>query len=150
MPGGVEAFILEKGEKIAIQASDKIWQETHLSAILRAIHYDLYDDRVSSFAGVRKFDPIPNRKSEEIFLELAAAFFFKGPSLGGGPMISTPSISFNHLSDGIMKYFSNSCRNNQSPLFFEKMFEINREVGPILAKSYLESGIFSIKFQIKK
>jgi hypothetical protein len=59
-----------------------IWQETYISALLRAIRYA--DDPSYRLAGYRKMDPITTPEAEQKFLEAAEAVFFKGkrqPSL---------------------------------------------------------------------
>lgn len=60
------------------EATPAIWQETYLSAILRAIRYA--DDASYRLAGYRKLDPITSVEGELKFLEAAEALFFKGPS----------------------------------------------------------------------
>ena len=58
------------------EATPEIWQETYISAILRAILYS--DDVNYRLYGIRKLDPIPNIEAEEHFLESAEQLFFKG------------------------------------------------------------------------
>ena len=53
-----------------------MWQETFLSACVRAILFA--DDGNYRIAGYRKLDPIPNVASEARFLEAAHNLFEKG------------------------------------------------------------------------
>ena len=57
-------------------ATPEIWQETALSAILRAILYA--DDANYRLMGYRKLDPITTPESELRFLQVAEALFEKG------------------------------------------------------------------------
>jgi hypothetical protein len=58
-------------------ATPEIWQETYVSALLRAIIYS--DDATYWLDAYRKLDPITSREGELRFLQAAAALFFKGP-----------------------------------------------------------------------
>lgn len=58
------------------EATPAIWQETYVSALLRAIRYA--DDANYRLAGFRKMDPITTPDAEVRFLQAAEALFFKG------------------------------------------------------------------------
>jgi len=58
------------------ECTTEIWQETYLSALLRAILYA--DDPNYRLVGFRKLDPITSREGEIRFLQAAEALFFKG------------------------------------------------------------------------
>lgn len=58
-------------------ASPEIWQETYVSAILRAILYS--DDPTYWVDAYRKLDPITTPETEIRFLQAAEALFLKGP-----------------------------------------------------------------------
>ena len=55
-----------------------MWQETYVSALLRAILYS--DDATYFLDAYRKLDPIPSPESEIHFLQAAEALFSKGQS----------------------------------------------------------------------
>ena len=57
-------------------ASPEIWQETYVSAILRAILYS--DDPTYWVDAYRKLDPITTPETEIRFLQAAEALFLKG------------------------------------------------------------------------
>lgn len=57
-------------------ATPEIWQETYVSALLRAIIYS--DDATYWLDAYRKLDPITSREGELRFLQAAAALFLKG------------------------------------------------------------------------
>jgi hypothetical protein len=59
-----------------LEPTPTIWQETYVSALLRAIRYA--DDPSYRLAGYRKLDPITTPEAEQKFLEAAEAVFFKG------------------------------------------------------------------------
>lgn len=54
----------------------EIWQETYLSAILRAVLYG--DDPTYWLEAYRRLDPITTREGEVRFLEAAEALFSQG------------------------------------------------------------------------
>jgi len=60
------------------EATPQMWQETYLSAILRAIRYA--DDASYRLAGYRKLDPITTIEAESRFLKAAEDLFFQGMS----------------------------------------------------------------------
>lgn len=75
IPGGVQAYAIDlRGDRH--EATPAIWQETYLSALLRAIHYA--DDPNYRLAGYRKLDPITTPEGESRFLQCAEALFHKG------------------------------------------------------------------------
>lgn len=113
----------------------EIWQETYLSAILRAILYA--DDPNYALQGYRKLEPISTTDSELRFLQAAEALFAKGWQLGSEPEIQVATSVSNHLTSGIMKYFGDSLRYDQAANLFEKMTVREPEVSSLLARSYV-------------
>jgi hypothetical protein len=61
---------------ISMEPTPAMWQETYVSALLRAIRYA--DDPSYRLAGYRKLDPITTPEAEQRFLEAAEAVFFRG------------------------------------------------------------------------
>lgn len=134
IPGGVESYVVDaRGEKH--EATPEMWQETYISALLRAILYS--DDANYRLAGFRKIDPIPNIEAEAHFLEAAEALFFKGWQLGSDPEIQVATVVSNHLTTGIMKYFSENFRYERAVNLFEKLYLKDPEVASLLAQSYI-------------
>ena len=79
IPGGVESYCIdERGDKRV--ASDGLWLETFLCAVLRAYSYadDGGGDSIKKIIGVRRFDPIISTEVEHKFLDAAERLFFKG------------------------------------------------------------------------
>lgn len=79
IPGGVESYCIdERGDKRV--ASDGLWLETFLCAVLRAYSYadDGSGDSIKKIIGVRRFDPITSTEVEHRFLDAAERLFFKG------------------------------------------------------------------------
>jgi Chs5-Arf1p-binding protein BUD7/BCH1 len=58
------------------EATPEIWQETYVSALLRAILYS--DDPTYYLDAWRKLDPITSPEGELRFLQAAEAVFHKG------------------------------------------------------------------------
>ncbi|CAG8619896.1 11615_t:CDS:10 [Funneliformis caledonium] len=136
IPGGVESYIVDlRGEKH--DATSDIWQETYISALLRSILYS--DDVNYRLAGFRKLDPIPNVEAEAHFLEAAEQLFFKGWQLGSDPEIQVATVVSNHLTAGIMKYFSENFRYERALMSLNSLLLYHKdpEVASLLAQSYI-------------
>ncbi|KAG8723321.1 hypothetical protein FRC09_003765 [Ceratobasidium sp. 395] len=134
IPGGVQAYAIDlRGDRH--EATPAMWQETYLSALLRAIHYA--DDPNYRLAGYRKLDPITTPEGEARFLQCAEALFHKGWQLGSDPEIQVASPVSNHLTSGILKYFGASGRFAPAVNLFERMYVREPEVASLLATSYI-------------
>ncbi|CEP16892.1 hypothetical protein [Parasitella parasitica] len=134
IPGGVESYYVDvRGERH--EATADIWQEAYLSAILRAILYS--DDSYYRLAGYRKVDPITSLTAEARFLEAVETLFWKGWQLGSKPEVQVATSVHNHLSDGVMKYFSDSFRYEPAIELFSKLHKHDPDVGSLLAKAYI-------------
>ncbi|KAF6744813.1 Chs5p-Arf1p-binding proteins-domain-containing protein [Ephemerocybe angulata] len=126
IPGGVNAYVIDlRGERH--EATPEIWQETYVSALLRAILYS--DDPTYTLEAYRKLDPITNAEGELRFLQAAEALFSKGWQVA--------TVVSNHLTAGIMKYFGDSGRYQQAANMFEKIMVHEPEVSSLLARSYI-------------
>ncbi|KAI8967706.1 Chs5p-Arf1p-binding proteins-domain-containing protein [Mycotypha africana] len=134
IPGGVESYYVDvRGERH--EATSSIWQETYLSAVLRAILYS--DDSYYRLAGYRKLDPITSLAGEQKFLEAVETLFWKSWQLGSNPEIQTATTVHNHLTSGVMKYFGDSFRYGPAIELFTKLHKKDPEVGALLADSYI-------------
>ncbi|KAJ7098230.1 Chs5p-Arf1p-binding proteins-domain-containing protein [Mycena epipterygia] len=134
IPGGVNAYVVDlRGERH--EATADIWQETFVSALLRAILYS--DDPTHALDAYRKLDPITSPEGELRFLAAAEALFLKGWQVGSDPEIQVASITTNHLTAGLLKYFGASGRYQQAANLFEKLSVREPEVSSLLARAYL-------------
>ncbi|KAM5532164.1 hypothetical protein V8D89_014189 [Ganoderma adspersum] len=134
IPGGVQAYVVDlRGERH--EATQEIWQETFLSALLRAILYS--DDPTYWLEAYRKLDPITNPEGELRFLQASEALFLKGWQVGSDPEIQVATVVSNHLTAAIVKYFGDSGRFQYAANLFEKITAKEPEVASLLAKSYL-------------
>ncbi|TFY80973.1 hypothetical protein EWM64_g3038 [Hericium alpestre] len=134
IPGGVIASVIDlRGERH--EATPEIWQETYLSAILRAILYS--DDPTYYLDAYRRLEPIATPEAEIRFLQAAEALFMKGWQVGSDPEIQVATVVSNHLTAAIMKYFGDSGRYQHAANLFEKLTVKEPEVASLLAKSYI-------------
>ncbi|KAG2003572.1 ChAPs family protein [Coprinopsis cinerea AmutBmut pab1-1] len=134
IPGGVHAYVIDlRGERH--EATAEIWQETYVSALLRAILYS--DDPTYALEAYRKLDPITTAEGELRFLQAAEALFSKGWQVGSDPEIQVATVVSNHLTAGIMKYFGDNGRYQQAANLFEKLVIREPEVSSLLARSYI-------------
>ncbi|KAF5329191.1 hypothetical protein D9611_013161 [Ephemerocybe angulata] len=122
-------------QSVRHEATPEIWQETYVSALLRAILYS--DDPTYTLEAYRKLDPITNAEGELRFLQAAEALFSKGWQVGSDPEIQVATVVSNHLTAGIMKYFGDSGRYQQAANMFEKIMVHEPEVSSLLARSYI-------------
>lgn len=79
IPGTLESYCIdERGDKRV--ATDALWLETFLCAILRAYSYadDGSGDTTKKIAGMRRFNPVTNTEMEHKFLDAAEKLFFSG------------------------------------------------------------------------
>ncbi|EIW68211.1 hypothetical protein TREMEDRAFT_71943 [Tremella mesenterica DSM 1558] len=134
IPGGVDAYVVDlRGDRH--ETSAELWQETYMSAMLRAICYS--DDASYRLAGYRKVDPITTTEAELRFLKASEVLFYKGWQLGSDPEIQVATNITNHLTAAIMKYFSESFRLEKAANLFEKLSAKDPELAGLLARSYL-------------
>lgn len=71
------------------------------------------------------------------FLKAAEELFFNGWQLGSDPEVQVATVVSNHLTAGIIKYFSDSFRLERAANLFEKMYAKDPEVAALLAQSYV-------------
>ncbi|KZT00654.1 chaps-domain-containing protein [Laetiporus sulphureus 93-53] len=140
IPGGVNAYIIDlRGERheLTADAGQDMWQETYLSAILRAVLYS--DDSAYWLDAYRKLDPITTPEGELRFLQSAEALFMKGEGwqVGSEPEIQVATVVSNHLTSAIMKYFGDSGRYQYAANLFEKLSAKEPEISSLLARSYI-------------
>jgi tetratricopeptide (TPR) repeat protein len=134
IPGGVNAYVIDlRGERQ--EATPEMWQETFVSALLRAILYS--DDPTYWLEAYRKLDPITSPDGDIRFLQAAEKLFSKGWQVGSDPEIQVATVVSNHLTAGIMKYFGDSGRFQQPANLFEKLSAREPEIASLLAKSYI-------------
>ena len=69
------------------EAPDSIWQQTYLSAVLRAILYS--DDLTFFLEAYRRLEPIAAPDAELCFLQAAEALFMKGADFS--PIVLRPA-----------------------------------------------------------
>ncbi|KAI8923972.1 Chs5p-Arf1p-binding proteins-domain-containing protein [Entophlyctis helioformis] len=140
IPGGVDSYLVDlRGDRHPI-ASMNIWQETFVSAVLRAIVDD--NDEADGndghpLLGLRKIDPLTTVGAERRFLEAASLEFWKGWQLGSDPEIQVATYYSNHLTNGILKYFQDGGRLGEAAKFFADLGPSDQDVAAVLAKALL-------------
>lgn len=123
--------------------NEDLWREVLVSSVTRAIvdtsDCPLENDDVAQL-GLRKIDPLPTRYSETAFLEAASLEMWKAWQIGASPLVQTPSIISNHLTDAVHKYFSESGREVEAVRFFDAMFDRDVNMAALLAKSLINTN----------
>lgn len=120
-----------------------MWQETYLSAILRAILQS--EDNNNRMPGLRQLEPIPDAAAEKRFFEAAEQLFFRGWLLGSNPETQVPTIVNNHLTAAILKYCKESFRFDLAVAFFEKLVKKEPEIASLLAQAYIGTGMLFVE-----
>ncbi|KAJ3012672.1 hypothetical protein HKX48_006160 [Thoreauomyces humboldtii] len=142
IPGGVDAYAIDiRGDRHSIDSA-AMWQESNVSAVLRAILDDNDEPDGNDgepLLGLRKFDPLPNLAAEKRFLEAATGEFWKGWQLGTEPEVQNATFCSNHLTNGIVKYFGHAGRIGEAAKFFQALYEKDAEVGAVLARVHLDT-----------
>ncbi|KAL6245021.1 bud site selection protein [Rhinocladiella similis] len=139
IPGSVESYCVdERGDRRV--ATDGLWLETFLCAVLRAYSYadDGSGDTIKKIVGVRRFNPITSTEQEHRFFEAAERLFFSGRQLGSDPEIQIPNVVSNHLTAGLLKYIKTTGRYTSGINLFEKLRSKDVEVSSLLARVLLE------------
>lgn len=139
IPGSVESYCVdERGDRRV--ATDGLWLETFLCAVLRAYSYsdDGSGDTIKKIIGVRRFNPVTNTELEHRFFEAAEALFFGGRQLGSDPEIQIPNAVSNHLTAGLLKYIKTTGRYTSGINLFEKLRTKDVEVSSLLARVLLD------------
>ncbi|KAF2872170.1 Chs5p-Arf1p-binding proteins-domain-containing protein [Massariosphaeria phaeospora] len=140
IPGTVESYCIdERGDKRV--ATDELWLETYLCAVLRAYSYadDGSGDTIKKIVGVRRFNPITSTESEHKFLDAAERLFFNGWQLGSDPEIQVPNLVSNHLTTGLLNYIHTTGRYTSGINLFEKLRTRDPEISSLLARVYIEA-----------
>jgi Chs5-Arf1p-binding protein BUD7/BCH1 len=139
IPGSVESYCVdERGDRRV--ATEPLWLETFLCAVLRAYSYsdDGTGDTIKKIIGVRRFNPIINTELEHRFFEAAEKLFFSGRQLGSDPEIQIPNVVSNHLTAGLLKYIKTTGRYTSGVNLFEKLRTKDVEVSSLLARVLLD------------
>ncbi|CAL5867515.1 uncharacterized protein PFLUO_LOCUS1734 [Penicillium psychrofluorescens] len=135
IPGSLESYCIdERGDKRV--ATEALWLETFLCAVLRAYLYadDGSGDAIKKIVGVRRFNPVTNTEMEHKFLEAAEKLFFMGRQLSSDPETQVPNTVSNHLTSGLLKYIHTTGRYTSGINLFEKIRTRDVEVSSLLAK----------------
>ena len=139
IPGSVESYCVdERGDRRV--ATDGLWLETFLCAVLRAYSYsdNGSGDTIRKIVGIRRFNPIINTELEHRFFEAAERLFFSGRQLGSDPEIQIPNVVSNHLTAGLLKYVRTTGRYASGINLFEKLRTKDVEVSSLLARVLLD------------
>lgn len=153
IPGSLESYCIdERGDKRV--ATEALWLETFLCAVLRAYSYadDGSGDAIKKIVGVRRFNPVTNTEMEHKFLEAAERLFFMGKmakvlanawndaeyspgrQLSSDPETQVPNTVANHLTSGLLKYIHTTGRYVSGINLFEKLRTKDVEVSSLLAR----------------
>lgn len=138
IPGSVEAYVVDSRGDRRPAASDKLWTETYMSAMLRALL--LVDDDLYYVNCCRKLDPLQNLENAARFLDAFTELFFQGPSLGCVAEAQVPTLVSNYLVDGFLKFLEITGLYKEGIEALEPLIEKDSEVLYLKARVLLMSN----------
>eukprot|EP00123_Amoebidium_parasiticum_P015581 comp23044_c1_seq1/m.36874 comp23044_c1_seq1/g.36874 ORF comp23044_c1_seq1/g.36874 comp23044_c1_seq1/m.36874 type:complete len:672 (-) comp23044_c1_seq1:201-2216(-) len=137
MPGTVNAYVLDaQGRRFG--CDDRIWQEVHVCAILRALN--MPSPVTHPIDALKLVRYLSDPREETFFLKSAEVLFWEGKYLGTDELTSPPNNINNRLAVGLKNYFFRASRYQQGIDFFTPFIERDLEVSSILAEAYDQLG----------
>lgn len=134
IPGSVEAYVVDdRGDKRS--ATEKIWLETFLSAMVRSLIYA--DDDEYYVSCCRRLSPLTGKEVATKFFDAFRQLFFAGPSLGCASEIQDPSLVKNHLVDAFLKFVKVTGMCTEALEVLEQLYIEEPEVMSIICEVLL-------------
>jgi tetratricopeptide (TPR) repeat protein len=115
--------------------SPKMWTETYLSGVLRAILYS--NEESFRISGYVRLNPIPNLENESKLT--------KGLTLGSKPEVQIATTVNNHLTNALGKYINAYGSYSRAVELFEKLREKDNKVDVLLAQTRIDMSIAIIR-----
>jgi hypothetical protein len=146
IPGGVVSYMIDSSKKRCSITNEDLWIETYVSSILRAILYD--DDYIKNsydnfeiISGIKKVNFFESEEDEDEFLNAARIIYDKEKYCHGhNDEAVNPTISNNYLTQAIVKYFTETKKQDKAIKFFKEIYKMNPEIGSVISKLYFESN----------
>ncbi|KAG4095189.1 chaps-domain-containing protein [Neocallimastix lanati (nom. inval.)] len=146
IPGGVVCYMIDSSKKRCTINNDDLWNEAYISSVLRAILYDDNyiendHDNFGIISGIKKVNVFENEEDEDEFLRVAKIIYESGKfNIGHNDEAVKPTISNNYLTQAIVKYFTNTKKQDKAIKYFQEIYKINPEIGSVISKLYFESN----------
>jgi len=153
IPGGVVSYMIDANKKRCPVSNDFIWVETYVSSYLRAILYDdnYIKNECNNFnvlSGIKRINIFESDAEENEFLRCAKIIYDSGKyNVGFSSDAIVPTISNNNLTHAIVKYFTETKKQDKAIEFFKEILKGHPEIGSVISKLYFSSnrGIEAIK-----
>jgi len=92
-------------------------------------------------SGIKRLNLFEDEEDENEFLRAARIIYDTGKyNIGHNDEASNPTICNNYLTEAIIKYFISVKKYDKVIEFFQDIYNINPEIGPVIAKLYFESN----------
>jgi len=146
IPGGVVSYLIDSSKKRCSINDESLWTEAYVSSILRAILYDYEyikneSDNFDIITGIKRINIFENDEDEDEFLRTAKIIYDEGKYIfGQNDEAINSTISNNYLTQAIVKYFTNTKKQDKAIKFFQDIYKTNPEIGSVIAKLYFESN----------
>jgi len=146
IPGGVLCYMIDSTKKRCNIDNDNLWLEAYVSAILRAIIYDDEyikndNDNFDIISGIKRINLFETEEDEDEFLNAARIIYDTGRySIGHNDEAVNPTICNNYLTEAIVKYFTDTKKQDKAIEFFKEIYKMNPEISSVIAKLYFEKN----------
>jgi len=146
IPGGVVCYLIDSTKKRCPISDETLWNEAYVSSILRAILYD--DDYIKNgsdnfdiISGIKRVNIFDNDEDEDEFLRVAKIIYETGKyKFGQNDEAVNPTVCNNYLTQAIVKYFTNTKKQDKAIKFFQEIYKTDPEIGSIISKLYFDSN----------
>lgn len=138
IPGSVESYIVDdRGDKRP--ATDAIWTETYLSAMVRSLLF-ADNENYSFITCWRRLNPLQTPELTERFFESFEALFFRGPGLGCVSEVQNATIVNNYLVDAFIKFVKITGKYEEAISVLSRLAKIDSDVLAITARVMLQNN----------
>lgn len=135
MPGSIESFMIDSAGN-RVEPSDKLWMETFICAMVRAlITADNDSSDFSSVVEIRKINPLLTKECADQFFAGFEQLFFQGPQLGCSEKVQVASTGKNNLVDAFLSATKLTGRYDEALEIIHRLASIDYSV------SFLEAEI---------
>ncbi|ORX45178.1 chaps-domain-containing protein [Piromyces finnis] len=146
IPGCVVSYLIDSSKKRCQINDESLWRETYISSILRSILYDEEyikncNEDFGIISGIKRINIFDSEEDEDEFLRAAKTIYDSGKyKFGQNDEAIHPTISNNYLTQAIVKYFTNTKKQDKAIKFFQEIYKTNPEIGSVISKLSFDSN----------
>lgn len=134
MPGSIEESCIDiRG--LAIQATDVMWKEAYMSAMIRALL--LVDDDAYVVPISRHVDPFPTEADANQFFDIFEELFPRGPEVGTAPIVQVARLDTNYMVDAFFEVAKVTTMFSKAIEVLQRLSKTYPAALPLLAQALL-------------